>query len=154
MRGTCKNCLKQVESLNHNLNCVSCEAPELAQPRSAVYGTNMKVTKIGETPIVEPGRKDDSGKRDWTLLPFDALEQVVLVLEHGARKYGRDNWKKLDNLEERYKKALMRHSVSVAKGNDLDPETNLPELAHIVCCCLFIMQHDLDRVAQIEENLP
>lgn len=139
MRGTCKNCLKQVEALNHNLNCASCEAPEPV--RSPLTATET------------PGRKDDSGKRDWTLLPLGALEQVVLVLEHGARKYGRDNWKKLDNLESRYQKALWRHMVALTKGESLDPETGLPHLAHIVCSALFIMQHGIDMMAQLDDEL-
>lgn len=134
MRGTCKNCLKQVESLNHNLNCASCEAPEPARNHL--------------TAIETPGRKDDSGKRDWTLLPLDAMEQVVLVLEHGERKYGRDNWKKLEGLESRYQKALWRHLVALTKGESLDPETKLPHLAHLVCSALFIMQHEIEEAAR------
>lgn len=140
MRGTCKNCLKQVEALNHNLNCESCEAPQVSV-RSHLTGTEV------------PGRKDDSGKRDWTLLPLDAMEQVVLVLEHGERKYGRNNWKKLEHLESRYQKALWRHLVALTKGESLDPETKLPHLAHLVCSALFIMQHDIDMMAQLDEDI-
>jgi len=44
------------------------------------------------------GVKYDSGKPDYTLLPLDALEQVVEVLTFGAAKYDRDNWKKVDKL--------------------------------------------------------
>lgn len=33
------------------------------------------------------GRKDDGGKAPWHLLPPDALNEIVLVLEFGAKKY-------------------------------------------------------------------
>ena len=39
-----------------------------------------------------PGRKDDAGKLRWSLIPTQALEDVVKVLTYGARKYGDDNW--------------------------------------------------------------
>ena len=34
--------------------------------------------------IAPLGRKFDGGKRDYTLLPWDALEEIVKVLEFGA----------------------------------------------------------------------
>ncbi len=36
----------------------------------------------------------DSGKRDWDLVPWRQLEEVVKILEFGARKYDRWNWQK------------------------------------------------------------
>lgn len=141
MHGTCKTCKAVVESLDANLNCAPCGEYPLPQALTRSYGADVSMVDTA------PGRKDDSGKRDWTLLPLGALEQVVLVLEHGERKYGRNNWKKLDNLEERYIKALWRHLVAATEGESPDPETGLPHLAHIVCSALFIMEHRLQLLA-------
>lgn len=149
MHGTCKTCKAVVESLDANLNCAPCGEYPLPQALTRSYGADVSATKVN----TDPGRKDDSGKRDWTLLPLDAMEQVVLVLEHGERKYGRDNWKKLEHLESRYQKALWRHMVALTKGESLDPETKLPHLAHLVCSALFIMQHDIDMMAQLDEDI-
>lgn len=86
----------------------------------------------------EVGRKFDGGKLDYTLLPWDALEDVVRVLEFGAQKYARDNWKHVENAETRYTAAAFRHMVARMNGEKTDPETGLDHLAHAMCCLLFI----------------
>lgn len=39
------------------------------------------------------GGKQSHIKRDFTLIPPDALAQVARVLHDGAQKYDKDNWK-------------------------------------------------------------
>lgn len=85
--------------------------------------------------------KADEGKLQWSLMPFEQLEDVVRVLMNGAKKYSRDNWKNCDDLN-RYKDALMRHVTSYIKGEINDPEDNLSHLAHAMCNCLFLMYFD------------
>ena len=85
--------------------------------------------------------KNDKGKLQWSLMPFEQLEDVVRVLMAGATKYGRENWKKCDDVS-RYKDALMRHVTAYIKGEVSDPEDNLPHLAHAICNCLFLQYFD------------
>ena len=85
--------------------------------------------------------KNDKGKLQWSLMPFEQLEDVVRVLMAGATKYGRENWKKCDDIS-RYKDALMRHVTAYIKGEERDPEDNLPHLAHAICNCLFLQYFD------------
>lgn len=88
--------------------------------------------------------KNDEGKLQWSLMPFEQLEDTVRVLMKGAEKYSRDNWKKCDDIN-RYKDALMRHVTAYIKGEERDPDDNLPHLAHAICNCLFL-QWFSDRV--------
>jgi hypothetical protein len=90
------------------------------------------------------GRKYDRGKRDWTLMPWSALEWVVKVLEHGEQKYERDNWQQVDNGRQRYLAAAFRHLIAHTKGERLDEESGLPHLAH-ACCCLLFLLHIFDE---------
>lgn len=85
--------------------------------------------------------KNDSGKLQWSLLPFQELEDVVKVLMKGAEKYSVDNWKRCNNTT-RYKDALMRHVVSYIKDEKYDKDDKLPHLAHAICNCLFLMWFD------------
>lgn len=89
--------------------------------------------------------KADSGKLQWSLLPFAEVEEVVKVLMKGASKYSPDNWKKCDNTK-RYEDALMRHVIAYIKGNKIDEVSQggdgLPHLAHAICNCLFLMWFD------------
>jgi hypothetical protein len=91
--------------------------------------------------MIEPevGMKHDSGKLDYTLVPWDGLEDVVKVLEFGANKYSRDNWRKVENAEARYMAAAFRHLVAHNFGEVNDPESGLPHLAHAGCCILFML---------------
>ena len=83
------------------------------------------------------GIKFDSGKDDWTLMPFDALHEVLNVLEFGAKKYARGNWVNVE--ADRYEKALLRHVIAHQKGEANDTESNIDHLAHAACNCLFLI---------------
>ena len=89
--------------------------------------------------------KADSGKLQWSLLPFAEVEEVIKVLMKGASKYSPDNWKKCDDIK-RYEDALMRHVVSYIKGDKIDEVSQggdgLSHLAHAICNCLFLMWFD------------
>ncbi|MFO0448763.1 MAG: dATP/dGTP diphosphohydrolase domain-containing protein [Pseudomonadota bacterium] len=85
------------------------------------------------------GRKFDAGKLDYTLVPWDGLEEVVKVLEFGARKYARDNWKHVEGGEQRYQAAAFRHLIAYNQGETVDQETGLSHLAHAGCCLLFLL---------------
>jgi hypothetical protein len=67
------------------------------------------------------------------------LEDVVKVLEHGVRKYARDNWMHVPDWEQRYTAARNRHILGYLDGDDFDDESGLHHLAHAMCCELFLV---------------
>lgn len=85
--------------------------------------------------------KNDKGKPRYSLIPPVALHYTAEVLTFGAQKYASNNWRNCDDLS-RYMDAGMRHIEAYRRGEVLDPETNLPHLAHAVCCLMFIMELD------------
>ncbi len=92
--------------------------------------------------INEQGRKDDSFKPRHSLIPQGTISSVIEVLEHGAQKYDVDNWKQVPDARIRYYDAAMRHIDSWYKGEQKDEESDLPHLAHAICCLLFLMWLD------------
>lgn len=88
------------------------------------------------------GVKYDNDKLRWDLLPFREVEEVVKVLTKGAKKYSVDNWKNIDDPQNRYFAAAMRHLVAWRMDEKLDIETGINHLAHAVCCLLFLMWFD------------
>lgn len=84
------------------------------------------------------GMKHDGGKPRLSLIPGVALLEIAEVLEYGARKYAEGNWKQVRPLR-RYLDAALRHLHAVADGEDLDPESGLPHLAHAGCSILFLL---------------
>lgn len=96
--------------------------------------------------LATEGRKYDTGKPDYTLLPWDAVEEIVKVLDFGARKYARDNWKHVEGAETRYLAAALRHITAHARGEKDDPETGVSHLAHAGCCILFLLSLEKKNV--------
>jgi predicted RNA-binding Zn-ribbon protein involved in translation (DUF1610 family) len=91
-----------------------------------------------------PGSKYDGDKVRWSLLPWRAMRQVLDVLEHGARKYAPDNWRKVPNAKQRYFDAAMRHLTDWWEGETLDQESGKNHLAHAICCVLFLLALEED----------
>lgn len=89
--------------------------------------------------------KDD--KIMWQLMPLNLLNEIAKVYTAGAKKYGKDNWKNLEDGYERYKGALLRHLVA----NDLedkDEETNCYHLAQVAwnaIAMLYFKLRDNDK---------
>lgn len=87
------------------------------------------------------GKKHDSGKPRFELLPPEAVEQIVHVLGKGAEKYQARNWEKGISYGRVYG-ALQRHLNEFWKGNNTDPEWGLHHLAHAGCCLLFLLTYE------------
>jgi hypothetical protein len=85
------------------------------------------------------GMKFDTNKLDYTLVPWAGVEEITKVLEFGAKKYARDNWKHVENAETRYLAAALRHLIQYSSGESNDQETGLSHLAHAGCCLLFLL---------------
>lgn len=95
------------------------------------------------------GIKYDSEKPDYSLIPPNALDDVVKVLTYGAQKYDRNNWQKLENLDDRYFAAAQRHLWALKKGETHDSETKVHHAAHAICCMMFLLEFNY---LQSEEN--
>ena len=99
---------------------------------------------------IEKGKKYDSDKPHLYLLPPKTLYEVGKVLTFGAEKYDPHNWRKVDDLQNRYSSAAMRHILAHIDGEDLDEETGLSHLAHAICCLMFKLEDEL--IAKSEEK--
>lgn len=84
------------------------------------------------------GLKFDSDKPPMDLLDGYALTEISHVLAFGAKKYAAHNWRKGIQLS-RLLGAALRHLHAVNGGEDTDPETGLPHLAHAGCCIMFAL---------------
>lgn len=95
-------------------------------------------------------RKDDAGKPNMTLLPWDALWQVAKVLTWACTEkkpvpYGPNSWRHVDGGLERYRAALVRHIAAYEMGEHTDKETNLPTVAHIATDALIVCALELAK---------
>ena len=84
-------------------------------------------------------KKFDGGKLMWDLLPLGQVKKIVAVLTYGAKKYKPHQWKEVEDGENRYYAAMMRHIEAWQSGEKTDPESGLSHLAHAACCLIFTM---------------
>ena len=89
------------------------------------------------------GRKYDGEKPQLYLLPPKSISEVGKVLTFGAKKYDAHNWRKVEDLQNRYSSAALRHIFAHIDGEELDEETGLSHLAHAICCLMFKLEDEL-----------
>ena len=86
----------------------------------------------------EIGKKSDQSKPMVSLIDPMWLLDTAAVLSFGAKKYSKDNWKYVDNPNDRYLSAAYRHLLAFQSGEVNDPESGLPHIAHATCCLMFL----------------
>lgn len=96
-------------------------------------------TTVGPTFAV----RADAGKTDWSLMPWEAIEEINKVLEFGAKKYSSQNWRNGSGFSwTRVLSSLLRHTFAWARGEDLDKESGLSHLAHMGCNVIFLIYYN------------
>ena len=76
------------------------------------------------------------------------IEGIADVLTMGAKKYARDNWKKVDRDE--YERAIYSHLNKYLQGNKKDTESGFSHLFHVACNAMFLDY--FDRLAEGSES--
>ena len=71
------------------------------------------------------GKKYDGEKPRMHLLPPKSMVEIAKVLTFGAEKYDEHNWRKLENLQNRYTSGTLRHIFAHNDGEQLDEESGL-----------------------------
>ena len=79
------------------------------------------------------------GKAPLEYLIYSVLESEARVLKHGADKYGARNWLIDKILASTYEGSMLRHFLSWAGGEDLDPDSGEPHLSHLRACCGVVL---------------
>ena len=75
------------------------------------------------------------------LAEFSLLSEVAQVIEYGANKYGRDNWRQAGEEDlRRYKSAMLRHFTAYCNDEWTDTESGYSHLAHAVCNLIMLKE--------------
>lgn len=85
------------------------------------------------------GVKANKGKPMMSLLPPRAKLMGARAFSFGAEKYGKHNWMLGLPYSELYD-ALERHMTAFWSGEDLDPESGLPHMAHAIACVMMLAE--------------
>ncbi len=93
---------------------------------------------------MQPHPNDPKGaagalKTPLQLIPTHSEALVAHVFRHGAGKYGPWNWRENGICIMTYAGAIKRHLAAVIEGEDIDPESGLPHMAHIASSAMIVM---------------
>jgi len=93
--------------------------------------------------MTEQALRYNTGKAElsYILDAMPALKDMVAVMESGAGKYSRNNWMR-GFPREKLLDSLLRHVDAFYSGEDLDPESGLPHVGHILCNAMFLGYHN------------
>lgn len=88
-----------------------------------------------------------SDKVPLHLWPTTATIYGAMGLLDGALKYGRANFRAVGVRASIYYDALNRHLNLWFEGEDIDPDSGLPHMAHVLACAAILVE------AQVKGNL-
>ncbi len=92
---------------------------------------------------IEIADRHNLDKIDLSYIPVEGSIQEAAVWEFGAKKYGRNNWKKLwgDDTINVAMASAMRHMLAILDGQLTDDESKLPHAAHVRCNMAMILEY-------------
>ena len=108
--------------------------------RNAGYPDNNPKTALGEA------------KPKISSTPTGGIREMGKVFELGATKYGRYNWRLHQVSATVYYDAAWRHLSAWLDGEDLDPESGVSHLAHVMACMTILM--DAEKHGMLNDNRP
>ncbi len=96
-------------------------------------------------------KKDE--KIQLELIPTGPLREIAKVLMHGVDKYELNDWRK--GLEwTRYYGSIQRHMMAWMDGEELDPDSGLPHLAHVATCAMFLLEYQRTNAGEDDRWKP
>lgn len=79
-------------------------------------------------------------KTRWSLVDWKSMEPMVQVLEFWAKKYSEDNWRNPMD-KKQILNSMMRHMVKLMDWEEIDSESGLGHIWHIMANALFYSFH-------------
>jgi dATP/dGTP diphosphohydrolase, N-terminal len=92
-------------------------------------------------------KRDDSNPKDrlgvkkvpLRFVPMVGLIWESLAFAEGASRYGEFNWRNRRVRRSVYCEAILRHTIALIAGEDIDPDSGLPHEAKIRACCAIML---------------
>ena len=82
--------------------------------------------------------------------PVIGTREMGKVFELGAKKYGRYNWRLHTVSATVYYDAAWRHLSAWFEGEDIDPESGVSHLAHVMACMTILL--DAENEGMLNDN--
>ncbi len=87
--------------------------------------------------MIKQAERYNAGKPELSYIDLTCFIPAAKVLEFGALKYERDNWRKGFAVT-KVLDSMLRHIAALQRGELIDPESGLPHIGHIQCNAMFL----------------
>lgn len=98
------------------------------------------------------GDRLNAGKLPWHLLPYDAVREIVKVLQFGAQKYAERNWEKGLGLSSTFDSTMRHLTAWYQDREELDAESRIRTMAHVGCNVLFLLAFELRGRTDLDDR--
>lgn len=122
----------------------------MAESYSDVLTAVRDAEITGELKPTNPKDAIGSDKIPMHLWPETATVLGALGLLDGALKYGRSNFREIGVRASIYVDAAKRHLNAYFEGEDADPDSGLPHLAHALACLAILV--DADAAGKLNDD--
>jgi hypothetical protein len=116
----------------------------------AIYETENEDILAAGYPDDNPKTALGEAKPKISSTPTIGIREMGKVFELGAKKYGRYNWRLHQVSATVYYDAAWRHLSAWFDGEDLDPESGVSHLAHVMACMTILM--DAQQHGMLNDN--
>ncbi len=135
----CSGCVKEIAKVNPNI--ILGMAGEKVE-KGDLMGLSPETGTWA--PVKGPGYeervKNIEGKPPMSLISLLFLEQLAQVLAHGSQKYAPNMWRSDPMPFTHEIDSVLRHILAFNRGEDADPDSGLPHLAHAACRLMFLIE--------------
>lgn len=101
--------------------------------------------------VVNPKEATGSKKPGvYSVFPRWVSLLVGRVMETGASKYGKFNYRDSSIAADTYEDAMERHAQLWFDGEDNDPESGVSHLAHVIACATLLL--DAQATGKLHDN--
>lgn len=135
-----KNKKYTIEDIKGDLYVIYDDLGKECETHISYINTNFTLCKT-----INQDFKYDSGKLLVNLVDPNYIEDIAKVLTYGAEKYQPNSWQNLANAEDRYKNALLRHTLAYLKGELIDEESELTHLSHMATNIMFLSHFEREK---------
>lgn len=98
----------------------------------------------------DPKSEEGQKKPQLHLIPGAANDAMARALEQGAKRYGTRNWVQGQVSVCTYISAMKRHIDAYMDGEDLDPDSGVHHLGHVMANCAIVL--DAERHGTLVDN--
>lgn len=105
---------------------------------------------MSDLPDTNPKTIYGAQKPSLGLIPLAALEAAAGAHQLGAGKYGAWNWRKSEVTASVYIHAILRHIKAWQEVGDIDEESGVSHLGHIIACCGILL--DAERHGKLIDD--